>query len=110
AFLGDHRLAKITSGAETTQSDLPAGGRRRALYDYLTGLRLTAAMDLRTSFTGHGPVITDAAGLIEERFTFHRQRLDRIEAIVDDGVRTAFEIERRIWSDEVDETQTVLAL
>jgi glyoxylase-like metal-dependent hydrolase (beta-lactamase superfamily II) len=110
AFVGDHLLAKITSGAETTQSDLPAGGRRRALYDYLTGLRLTAAMGLRTSFSGHGPVITDAASLIDERFAFHRARLDRIEAIVDDGARTAFEIARRLWSDEVAETQTVLAL
>jgi glyoxylase-like metal-dependent hydrolase (beta-lactamase superfamily II) len=111
AFVGDHLLAEITSGAETTQSVLPARGRRRALYDYLTGLRLTAAMGLQTTFTGHGPVITDPAGLIDERFAFHSSRLDRVEEIVDGGdASTAFEISRKLWSDEVARTQTVLAI
>jgi glyoxylase-like metal-dependent hydrolase (beta-lactamase superfamily II) len=110
AFVGDHLLAKITSGAEATESVLPARGRRRALYDYLTGLRLTAAMRLQTTFTGHGPVITDAAGLIDERMAFHSTRLDHIEEIVDGGASTAFEISRKLWSDEVARTQTVLAI
>jgi glyoxylase-like metal-dependent hydrolase (beta-lactamase superfamily II) len=110
AFVGDHLLANITSGAETTQSDVPAGGRRRALFDYLTGLRLTAAMGLQTTFTGHGPVIADAAGLIDERFAFHSTRLERVEEIVDGGASTAFEISRKLWSDEVARTQTVLAI
>jgi glyoxylase-like metal-dependent hydrolase (beta-lactamase superfamily II) len=110
AFVGDHLLAKITSGAEATESVLPARGRRRALYDYLTGLRLTATMGLQTTFTGHGPVITDAAGLIDERMAFHSTRLDRVEEIVDGGASTAFEISRRLWSDEVARTQTVLAI
>ena len=91
AFVGDHLLAEITSGAEATQSEQPAGGRRRALLDYLDGLRLTAAMGLETCFTGHGPVIRDPARLIEERLAFHSARLDRIAELVDerrgDGVR-----------------------
>jgi glyoxylase-like metal-dependent hydrolase (beta-lactamase superfamily II) len=110
AFVGDHLLAKITSGAEATESVLPARGRRRALYDYLTGLRLTAAMGLQTTFTGHGPVIADAAGLIDERFAFHSTRLDHVEEIVGGGASTAFEISRKLWSDEVARTQTVLAI
>jgi glyoxylase-like metal-dependent hydrolase (beta-lactamase superfamily II) len=110
AFVGDHLLAKITSGAEATESVLPARGRRRALYDYLTGLRLTAAMGLHTTFTGHGPVIADAAGLIDERMAFHSTRLDHVEGIVDGGASTAFEISRKLWSDEVARTQTVLAI
>ena len=110
AFVGDHLLAKITSGAEATESVLPARGRRRALYDYLTGLRLTAAMGLQTTFTGHGPVIADAAGLIDERMAFHSTRLDNVEEIVDGGASTAFEISRKLWSDEVARTQTVLAI
>ena len=110
AFVGDHLLAKITSGAEATESVLPARGRRRALYDYLTGLRLTAAMGLQTTFGGHGPVIADAAGLIDERMAFHSTRLDRVEEIVDGGAATAFEISCKLWSDEVARTQTVLAI
>ena len=71
AIVGDHLLAKITSGAETTQSDLPAGGRRHALFDYLTGLRLTAAMNLGRCYSGHGPIIRNPTKLIDERFAFH---------------------------------------
>ena len=110
AFVGDHLLAKITSGAEATQSELPGGGRRRALFDYLTGLRLTAAMQLRTCYSGHGPVIRDPARLIEERFAFHSARLDRIAEIVEGGADTAFAISRQLWSDEIAATQTVLAI
>jgi glyoxylase-like metal-dependent hydrolase (beta-lactamase superfamily II) len=110
AFVGDHLLAEITTGAEVTQSELPGGGRRRALFDYLAGLRLTAAMGLRTSFTGHGPVIRNPERLIEERLAFHSGRLDRIAEIIETGADTAFAITRQLWSDEVAATQTVLAI
>jgi glyoxylase-like metal-dependent hydrolase (beta-lactamase superfamily II) len=110
AFVGDHLLAHITSGAEATQSELPGGGRRRALFDYLAGLRLTAAMQLRTCFPGHGPVIGNPEQLIEERLAFHSGRIDRIAEIIEGGADTAFEISRQLWSDEVARTQTVLAI
>jgi glyoxylase-like metal-dependent hydrolase (beta-lactamase superfamily II) len=110
AIVGDHLLAKITSGAETTQSDLPAGGRRRALFDYLTGLKLTAAMNLGRCYSGHGPIIGNPAKLIDERFAFHSARLDRITEIVDGGADTAFAIAQALWSEEVAATQTVLAI
>jgi glyoxylase-like metal-dependent hydrolase (beta-lactamase superfamily II) len=89
---------------------LPGGGRRRALVDYLAGLRQTAEMPLRRCYAGHGPVIDDARALIDERLAFHSDRLDRIARIVDDGASTAFEIAQRLWSKEVAETQTVLAI
>ena len=110
AIVGDHLLAEITSGAETTQSDLPAGGRRHALFDYLTGLRLTADMKLARCYTGHGPIVDDPKSLIEDRFAFHSARLARIEEIVDGGAATAFEIAQALWSEEVAATQTVLAI
>ncbi len=110
AIVGDHLLAKITSGAETTQSDLPAGGRRRALFDYLTGLKLTAAMNLGRCYSGHGPIIRNPARLIDERFAFHSARLDRITEIVAGGAETAFAISQSLWSEEVAATQTVLAV
>jgi glyoxylase-like metal-dependent hydrolase (beta-lactamase superfamily II) len=110
AIVGDHLLATITSGAETTESDLPAGGRRRALFDYLTGLRLTAAMNLDRCYTGHGATVRDPATLIDERFAFHSARLDRIAEIVESGADTAFAIAEALWSEEVAATQTVLAI
>jgi glyoxylase-like metal-dependent hydrolase (beta-lactamase superfamily II) len=109
-FVGDHLLAQITSGTEATQSEQPAGGRRRALLDYLAGLRLTAAMEIGTAYAGHGPVIHDAAGLIGERLAFHAGRLDRIAEIVESGAENAYEISRKLWSEEVAATQTVLAI
>ena len=110
AIVGDHLLATITSGAEATQSELPAGGRRRALVDYLTGLRLTAAMGLERCYGGHGPIIRNPAKLIDERFAFHSDRLDRIAEIVETGADTAFAISQVLWSEEVAATQTVLAI
>jgi glyoxylase-like metal-dependent hydrolase (beta-lactamase superfamily II) len=110
AFVGDHLLAEITTGAEVTQSALPGGARRRALFDYLTGLRLTAAMQLRTAFPGHGPPIARPERLIEERLAFHAERLARIAEIAESGADTAFAISQQLWSEEVAATQTVLAV
>jgi glyoxylase-like metal-dependent hydrolase (beta-lactamase superfamily II) len=110
AIVGDHLLANITSGAEATQSALPAGGRRRALFDYLTGLKLTAAMNLGRCYSGHGPIIRNPAKLIDERFAFHSARLDRITEIVESEADTAFAIAQVLWSEEVAATQTVLAI
>lgn len=110
AFVGDHLLATITTGAELSPTELPGDERRRALLEYLSNLRATAAMRLGRCFTGHGPTIDDHVGLIEERMAFHSNRLDRIAEHVEAGSRTAFEVARRLWSDEVAETQSVLAV
>lgn len=110
AFVGDHLLADITSGAELMPTELPGDERRRALLEYLANLRKTAAMQLATCFPGHGPTIEDHRRLIEERMAFHSTRLDLIAQHVEAGCSTAFEIARRLWSDEVAETQTVLAI
>ena len=108
AFVGDHLLANITSGAEIMPTELPGDERRRALLEYLSNLRKTEVMQLTTCYPGHGPTITDHRSLITERLAFHSDRLDRIAVLVAGGAGTAFEIARRLWSDEVAETQPVL--
>jgi glyoxylase-like metal-dependent hydrolase (beta-lactamase superfamily II) len=108
AFVGDHLLAQITSGAEIMPTELPGGERRRALLEYLSNLRKTEAMELATCFPGHGPVIEDHRALITERLAFHAERLDRVAELVREGCTTAFEVARRLWSDEIAETQPVL--
>jgi glyoxylase-like metal-dependent hydrolase (beta-lactamase superfamily II) len=110
AFVGDHLLATITSGAELVPTELPGDERRRALLEYLGNLRKTEAMPLRTCYSGHGPAIHDHRRLIEDRLAFHSARLDLIGDHVREGCSTAYEIARRLWSDEVAETQTVLAI
>jgi glyoxylase-like metal-dependent hydrolase (beta-lactamase superfamily II) len=109
-FVGDHLLATITSGAELGPTELPGDERRRALLEYLGNLRKTEAMHLRMCYTGHGPVIDDHRRLIADRLAFHSERLNLIAGHVGAGASTAFEIARRLWSDEVATTQTVLAV
>jgi glyoxylase-like metal-dependent hydrolase (beta-lactamase superfamily II) len=110
AFVGDHLLAEITTGAELMPTELPGDERRRALLEYLGNLRKTEVMDLRMVYTGHGPTIDDHRRLIGERMAFHANRLDLIAQHVESGCGTAHEIARRLWSDEVAETQPVLAV
>jgi glyoxylase-like metal-dependent hydrolase (beta-lactamase superfamily II) len=109
-FVGDHLLANITSGAELMPTELPGDERRRALLEYLGNLRKTEAMNLRTCYPGHGPTIDDHRKLIQERMAFHTQRLELIAGHVRAGCNTAFEVARVLWSDEVAETQSVLAI
>jgi glyoxylase-like metal-dependent hydrolase (beta-lactamase superfamily II) len=110
AFVGDHLLAEITSGAELVPTELPGDERRRALLEYLGNLRATAAMDLQACYPGHGPVIYDHRRLIDDRMAFHSDRLDRIAEYVEAGCTTAFDIARRLWSEETAETQPVLTV
>jgi len=108
AFVGDHLLANISSGVELMPTELPGDERRQGLIEYLGNLRKTRAMPLRRCFTGHGPTIENHRKLIDERIAFHSDRLDRIAELVSAGDRTAFDIARHLWSDEVAAAQPVL--
>jgi glyoxylase-like metal-dependent hydrolase (beta-lactamase superfamily II) len=110
AFVGDHLLANITSGAELMPTELPGDERRQALLEYLSNLRKTQVMQLRTCYPGHGPPIEDHRRLIDERMAFHSARLDAITRAIEDGCETAFEIAGRLWPDDVVRDQSVLAV
>jgi glyoxylase-like metal-dependent hydrolase (beta-lactamase superfamily II) len=110
AFVGDHLLAEITSGAELMPTELPGDERRRSMLQYLRSLRLTRELDVDTLYTGHGPTITEYRRLIEERWAFHRKRLQRIQELVAAGHSTAYEIARRLWDDETAASQPVLVI
>jgi len=110
AFVGDHLLAEITTGAEIMPTELPGRERRRSLLEYLGNLKKTEAMQLSVCYPGHGPTIDDHRALIAERLVFHAERLERVAELVLDGSTTAFEIARRLWSDETAEDQPVLVI
>lgn len=110
AFVGDHLLAKITTGAELMPTELPGDERRRALMEYLGNLRKTQVMPLRRCYPGHGPTIDDHGALIEDRIAFHAVRLDRIHRLVGDGCSSAFDISRQLWSEEVAASSPVLVV
>ena len=84
--------------------------RRRALLDYLAGLRQTMAMELDVLLPGHGPVIADHRALIADRLAFHEERLGRVADALADGATNAYEIALRVWDEETAETQVVLAV
>src|SRR5207302_1334705 len=91
-------------------TELPGDERRRALLEYLSNVRKTEAMQIARCYPGHGPVIDDHRTLIGKRLEFHADRLAQIAALVRGGSRTAFEVARKLWSDEVAETQPVLVV
>jgi glyoxylase-like metal-dependent hydrolase (beta-lactamase superfamily II) len=105
AFVGDHLLAEITSGAE-----LPGADRRRALPRYLGNLRRTAELRLEVCLTGHGPVVRDHRRLIAERLEFHADRLARIDAAIADHGSSAYELALALWDEETVAAETVLAV
>jgi glyoxylase-like metal-dependent hydrolase (beta-lactamase superfamily II) len=110
AFVGDHLLAEITSGAELMPRELPGTERRHALLEFLGAMRQTLEMPLATCYTGHGPTIDDHGSLITQRLAFHEERLESIEQHVAAGSDTAFDVARKLWGDDVAETQAVLAI
>jgi glyoxylase-like metal-dependent hydrolase (beta-lactamase superfamily II) len=110
AFVGDHLLAEITSGAELMPRELPGTERRHALLEFLGAMRQTLEMPLATCYTGHGPTIDDHRSLITQRLAFHEERLESIEQHVAAGSDTAFEVARKLWGDDVAESQAVLAI
>ena len=88
----DHLLKHITSNPLL---EPPARGetvRRRSLVDYLASLRRVADLDVVLALPAHGEPISDHRGLIQERFGFHRERQERILALLGNGGRTAYEI------------------
>jgi hypothetical protein len=67
-------------------------------------------MPLRRCYTGHGPIIENHQALIADRIAFHRDRLDRIGGLVADGAGTAFDVARRLWSEDVASASPVLVV
>jgi glyoxylase-like metal-dependent hydrolase (beta-lactamase superfamily II) len=108
AFVGDHLLANISSGVELMPTEAQGSERRQGLSEYLGNLLKTEAMPLRRCFAGHGPTIEGHRALIAERLAFHGDRLDRVLALVSAGYPSAFEIAKRLWSEETAVSQPVL--
>jgi len=89
----------FTGDAVLAQSSVFVAPDPGALRGYLAALVRLRAMDLALLCTGHGPLVTDPAGLLE-RYLIHRGRRERalIEAL-SDGLRDGDELLDRVWSD-----------
>jgi glyoxylase-like metal-dependent hydrolase (beta-lactamase superfamily II) len=113
AFCGDHLLDNVSSNTELAPVDgasLRVGERPTPLIDYLASLLDTKAMPLSRLYPGHGGVIEDHAELISRRLAFHRERCERIKAILRSGAASAVDLAGGLWPPEIVREQRTLTL
>jgi glyoxylase-like metal-dependent hydrolase (beta-lactamase superfamily II) len=76
---------------------------------YLESLRKTREMDLELVLPGHGEPITDHRTLIDERFALHERRAAKIQRLISERSRTAYELAQALWGN-IAVTQAYLTL
>jgi len=91
-FTGDHVL-----GRGSTMVDWPEGD----MSDYLRSLSVLLDYDLERLYPGHGPLVPDAAGKIDEYIAHRRARERQVMAALAAGDRTPAEVVARVYA-EVD--------
>jgi glyoxylase-like metal-dependent hydrolase (beta-lactamase superfamily II) len=105
---GDHLLAHISSNPLITRP--PDGApRMQALVTYMESLRQTRAMDLDLVLPGHGDPITDHRALIDQRFSMHGRRAQKLYDLIKERPRTAHELAQALWGN-IAVTQAFLTL
>ena len=105
----DHLLKHISSNPLITRPRDGSGDRPQALVTYLESLRATREMDVELVLPGHGDPISDHRTLIDERFALHERRAAKIERLILERPRTAYEIAQALWGN-IAVTQAYLTL
>jgi len=91
-FAGDHVLPHITSNIS-----LYPWSRPDPLGDFLGALRAVRALDVRRVLPAHGDPFGDLPGRVDELLEHHRERLERILALVRGRERDAYAISRDLF-------------
>jgi len=104
----DHLIKHISSNPLITR---PREGqeRRQALVEYMHSLELTRELELDLVLTGHGDPITDHRALIDQRFQLHRRRADKLQRLIAERPRSAYELAQALWGN-IAVTQAYLTL
>jgi glyoxylase-like metal-dependent hydrolase (beta-lactamase superfamily II) len=105
----DHLLGHISSNPLITRPPEGSSARPQALVTYLDSLSATREMDVELVLPGHGDPVTDHRGLIDERFALHRRRADKIQRLLAERPRTAYEVAQALWGN-IAVTQAYLTL
>jgi glyoxylase-like metal-dependent hydrolase (beta-lactamase superfamily II) len=105
----DHLLGHISSNPLITRPRDGSNERPQALVQYLASLAATREMDVDLVLPGHGDPITDHRALIDQRFTLHRRRADKIHKLLSEQPRSAYEIAQALWGN-IAVTQAYLTL
>jgi glyoxylase-like metal-dependent hydrolase (beta-lactamase superfamily II) len=105
----DHLIAHISSNPLISRPLDGSDERPHALMTYMESLRLTRDLPAEILLPGHGDPITNHRALIDERFTLHRRRAEKIYDLVAERPRSAYEIAQELWGN-VAVTQAFLTL
>ncbi len=76
---------------------------------YLGRCARTSELPAQILLPGHGEPITDHVALIDERFALHRRRAEKLNGLIAERPRTAYEIAQELWGN-VAVTQAFLTL
>ncbi len=101
ALAADHALltGDMILGRGTTVVAHP-DGELEAYLDSLDRIRtLTGSGEVVTILPGHGPVVPDAAAMVEFYRMHRRERLEQVRAAVAAGDRTARQVVERVYAD-----------
>ncbi len=105
----DHLLGHISSNPLITRPRPGSQERPQALVHYLDSLAATREMDVQLVLPGHGDPITEHRELIDRRLELHRRRAEKIQRLLDERSRSAYEIAQALWGN-VAVTQAYLTL
>ncbi|MEK6277313.1 MAG: MBL fold metallo-hydrolase [Actinomycetota bacterium] len=105
----DHLIKHISSNPLITRPLDGSSERTQALVTYINSLRKTREMPAEVVLSGHGEPITDHAALIDERFTLHARRKEKLYGLIAQRPRTGYELAQELWGN-VAVTQAYLTL
>jgi glyoxylase-like metal-dependent hydrolase (beta-lactamase superfamily II) len=105
----DHLLGHVSSNPLITRPRDGSRERPQALVQYLESLTATRAMEVEMVLPGHGEPITNHRDLIDQRFALHRRRADKIQRLLEERSRSAYEIAQALWGN-IAVTQAYLTL
>jgi glyoxylase-like metal-dependent hydrolase (beta-lactamase superfamily II) len=106
---GDHLIKRISSNPVASLDLDDTGQRRRALVDYLASMQATRDMDVAWVLAGHGEPFADHRTLVDERFSGHRRRAEKLARLIHEQPRSAHELAVELWG-RVATTQVFLTL
>jgi glyoxylase-like metal-dependent hydrolase (beta-lactamase superfamily II) len=105
----DHLIAHISSNPLLSRPLDGSRERPRALLTYLDSLAKTRELPAEIVLPGHGEPVVDHRALIDERFAMHRRRAEKLQGLIAEQPRTAFELAQALWGN-VAVTQAFLTL
>ena len=105
----DHLIAHISSNPLLARPLDGADERPKSLVTYLASLARTRELPAEVLLPGHGDPVTDHVALIDERFEMHRRRAAKLQRLIDERSRTAYELAQALWGN-VAVTQAFLTL